>query len=122
MSTYPPPGGYGGYASPPPQQPQTSSKAIMALVFAILAWTTCPIVLAIPALIFAGQAKREIETSNGWVTGEGFVTASRVMGWINLGLWGLFALAMLVFFVIAIIFGETTDTISDVTTTTTPLF
>lgn len=121
MSTYPPPGAYGGYGAPAPQQPQTSSKAIMALVFAILAWTTCPIVLAIPALIFAGQAKREIETSNGWVTGEGFVTASRVMGWINLGLWGLFAVGMLVFVAIAIIFGEST-TVSDVTSTTTPLF
>lgn len=93
----------------------------MALVFSILAWTTCPIVLAIPALIFAGQAKREIEASNGWVTGEGFVTASRVMSWLNLALVGLFALFFIAVFVIAIIFGET-STMSDLVPDTTSEF
>ena len=88
---------------------------------AVLAWTTCPIILAIPALIFSGQAKREIELSNGWVTGEGFVTASRVMAWLNIGLWSLFALAFVAIFAFAIIFGES-STMSDVTPNTIPEF
>ena len=122
MSNYPPPGEYyGAYAAPPPQQPQTSSKAIIALVFSILAWTTCPVILAIPALIFAGQAKREIETSNGWVTGEGFVTASRVMSWLNVGLAGGFALLMVVLMIIGIVFGEP-STSSNITPDTIPEF
>ena len=121
MSTYPPQPPYAYQAQPPPPQQQTSSKAIIALVMAILAWTTCPIILAIPALIFSGQAKREIESSNGWVTGEGLVTASRVVAWLNIGLWGLGALAFFAFFVIAIIFGEA-STMSEVTPDTIPAF
>ena len=102
--SYPPP----SYPPPyPQQQPQTSSKAIVALVLAILAWTTCPVVLAIPALIFAGQAKREIAASNGWVTGDGFVTASRVMGWLNIGIAGAFALFFVVVVIFGAVFGET---------------
>ena len=121
MSGYPPPQPPPYPPQPPQPQQQTSNKAIIALVMAILAWTTCPIVLAIPALIFSGQAKREIETSNGWVTGEGFVTASRVMAWLNIGLWGLGALVFIAIFVIAIIFGET-STMSDVSPSTIPEF
>lgn len=113
MSTYPP--------QPPPPQQQTSSKAIIALVMAILAWTTCPIVLAIPALIFSGQAKREIDSSNGWVTGEGLVTASRIMAWLNIGLMGLFALVMLGFFAFAVAFGASSEMV-EVTPNTVPDF
>lgn len=76
-------------------------------MLAILAWTTCPVVLAVPSLIFAGQAKREIEASNGWVTGDGFVTASRVMGWLNIGIAGAFVLIFVVLIIIGAVFGET---------------
>ena len=122
MSAYPPPQ-YPQYPPPanPYPQPQTSSKAIVALVLAILAWTTCPVFLAIPAVIFAGQAKREIESSNGWVTGEGFVTASRVMGWLNIALVGAFVLFFVVLMIIGIVFGETTTT-SNISPDTIPEF
>jgi hypothetical protein len=119
MSAYPPQPPYG--AQPPQPQQQTSSKAIIALVMGILAWTTCPIILAIPALIFASQARAEIDSSNGWVTGDGLVTASRWLGWLNIILWGLGALAFVAIFAIAIIFGET-STMSDVTPNTIPEF
>ena len=43
------------------------------------------------ALAMSGSAKREIEGSDGRVTGLGMVSAGRVMSWITIGLTVLFA-------------------------------
>jgi hypothetical protein len=50
------------------------------------------------ALVLASQAKQEIAYSGGRVGGEGLVTASRVIAWINIGLCvaGLALFALLV--------------------------
>lgn len=105
----PPPAGYGppssGWAQQPPQQwagaPQTDSKAIVALVFAILSFVFIPVLLAIVALVLARSSKRDIVASGGRLGGESLVTAARIISWINIGLAALVVvlvlLALLVF-------------------------
>ena len=91
--------------APPPVYgplPQTSNSAIVALVLAIGAWFVCPIIPAIVALVFANKADKEIAAGNGWVTGGGLVTASKIVAWINIGFW---AAILLVFLLFAILLG-----------------
>ena len=97
-----PAGSVGPVGSPPPYGPvpQASTNAIAALVLSIVAWVICPIIPAIIALVFAGKADKEIVASNGWVTGAGLVTASKIVAWINIGLYGaLIAIGVLVLIV-----------------------
>ena len=70
---------------------------MVALVLAILSYLLCPVVLSIGALIIANSAKREIDGSNGWITGSGMVTASKVLAWINIAL-VIFLMAVIVAF------------------------
>jgi hypothetical protein len=79
-----PPAGYGYQQAPAPAQ--TSSNAVIAIILAALSWAFCPIIAAIVALIFAHQASKEIEASGGRIQGQGLVTASRWVAWINIGL------------------------------------
>ena len=85
----------GGYGPPPSAwqgpgpvgrsgAPQTESKAIIALVCAIGSFLVLPLVLAVAALVVAGNAQRDIEASGGWLTGDGLVTAAKVIAWANL--------------------------------------
>ena len=104
----PAPGGESGYAVPPPAPnygptPQTSNSAVAALVLSIVAWVICPIIPAIIALVFANKAEKEIAMSNGWVTGGGLVTASKIVAWINIGLYAaLLAIGVLVLILAAV--------------------
>src|SRR3712207_1937784 len=100
----PPPPGYGGGYGPPPGfgapayavAPPTEGKATGALVCAILSFFLCPIVLAVVALVLAGQATRAIQESMGRLGGAGMVSAARILAWINIALSGV-ALAFFVF-------------------------
>jgi hypothetical protein len=76
-----PPAGYAPY--PPPAQ--TSNNAVVALILSVVSWVVCPIIAAIVALVFANLAGKEIEASGGRVQGQGLVTASRWVAWINIG-------------------------------------
>lgn len=90
---------------PPPYQPmpQTSNSAIVALVLSIVSWVVCPVIPAIVALVFASKADREIAVSNGWVTGGGLVTASKIVSWINIGLYaGLIAIGLIIVILAAV--------------------
>lgn len=81
--------GYGGGAAP--AVPSTNNNAIVAFVLSLVSWVVCPIICAIVALVFASKAKKEIEQSGGWQTGSGFVTAAKIISWLNivLGIIGL---------------------------------
>jgi len=101
----PAPGGYG----PPPQPwggpggpgraPQTESKAIIALVCAIGSWLLFPVLPAIAALVVGANARRDIAASGGWLTGDGMVTAARVIAWANIAV----SVLVLVLLVLALI-------------------
>ena len=95
------PGGYGpppqawggpGYAGPGYTGPgyggptKTETKAVVALVLAIASWLLFPVVPAVAALFVGSAARRDIEASGGRLTGDGLVTAAKVIAWINLGL------------------------------------
>jgi len=103
-------GGYpaAGYPGGYPTQPgygyaarQTEPLAVWGLVVAIIAWVACPIpfVPAIIALVLAGNAQRNIDASGGAKEGRGINTATKIIAWINIGLWALVA----IFVVVAIV-------------------
>jgi hypothetical protein len=98
---YPPqqPSGAPQYPYPyAPVAPRTSGSAVAALVLAVASFAVCPVVAAIAALILAASANREIQESGGWVTGEGLVTAAKIIAWIHLA---LFTIAVIAFILIA---------------------
>jgi len=85
------PGGYGGgYAAP-----QTSKKAIWALVLGILSIVCCGFFAGIPALILGNSAKREIGASAGAQTGSGMAQAGVVLGIISIVLTVLYIVLLL---------------------------
>lgn len=85
--------GQPGYAgSGGSHEAQTETNAVIALVCAVLAWTFCPVILAIVALVLASNAERNIAESGGTKTGESLVKASRIVSWINIGVFGTLAL------------------------------
>jgi hypothetical protein len=114
---YPPPGyppapapgyppapapGYPAYAYP---QTQTSTNAIVGLILAIVAWVVCPIIPAIVALVLAQKSSQEIAASGGRVGGAGLNTATRILSWINIGLYAAVLVIIGLFFLIAAIAG-----------------
>ncbi len=97
------PYGYTAYAPP-----QTEGTAIGALIAAIGSWVICPI-SGIVALVLASQAKRKIAESGGRLTGEGLVTASKWIAWINIGLW----VAGILFFIAVAAFAALSESTGD---------
>ena len=118
----PPAGGYApaaGYGVPQTPTPQTNNNAIIALVLAIVSWAVCPIVAAVVALVFASKAKKEIDQSGGWQTGTGFVTAAKIIAWINI----VFMIIFGILYIILIIFViGTSNNINDLYPTYTSSF
>lgn len=102
---YPPPG-YPGYAP----APTTSTSAVVGLVLAIASWAVCPIVLAIVALVLAKKSGDEIAASQGQVSGEGLNTATKVIAWINIGLYAALAVIFGAIFLIALVAGAASGT------------
>ena len=97
-------------APPPPPPvygptPQTSNNAVAALVLSIVSWVFCPVIPAIITLVFAAKADKEIAASNGWITGAGMVTASKIVAWINIGLYAALTAIGFLVFLIAVISG-----------------
>ncbi len=78
----PPPADWRAYGPPPRQE--TESKAIIALVCAVASFVVLPLVPAVVALVLASSARERIDASGGWLTGEGLVTAARVIAWVNI--------------------------------------
>lgn len=100
------PAGYGQ------RTPETDQNAIVALVLAVMSWMVCPVILAVVALVMAGNAQREIDASQGAKSGDGLVKAARIVSWINIA----FYAALLVIAALAIIIAVAA---SPGTTTTT---
>lgn len=111
-SPYGPPGqGYGpppvpGQGAPPypgwPSPPKTDGTAIAALVLAVSSFVVFPLVPAIVALVLARSADDDIAASGGRLTGEGLLTATRWVAWINIALCaGVLLLVLLAFVLLA---------------------
>lgn len=126
-AVYPPPAPAPGYGYPPPGYPPqgyaypppgfvpavtTSTSAIVGLVLAIASWVVCPIVLAIVALVLAKKSGDEIAASGGRVGGEGLNTATKVVAWINIGLYAALVVIFGAIFLIALVLGAASGTTS----------
>ncbi len=63
---------------------ETSGKAVLSLVFGIASLLFCgAFITGIPAMILARMAKKDIQASQGRLTGEGIGTAGFVTGLIG---------------------------------------
>jgi hypothetical protein len=95
--------------SPPPMQsmmPQNSTLAIISLIAGIVSFILLPFLAAIAAVVTGHLAKKQIRESNGMVTGNGMATAGLVLGYINLGLVVCGCLVWAVFFIWAMVQGN----------------
>jgi|TARA_B110000858_G_C17429047_1_gene304617 hypothetical protein len=87
-----------------PASPSASGNSIAALVLSIASWVIFPIVLAIVALVFASKAEKEITASNGSIGGGPLVTASKIVAWVNIGVYtALVVLGILALFFLTIL-------------------
>lgn len=85
--------------------PQTSTMAIVGLVLSIVSWFLCPVIPAVVALVLAQKSAAEINASGGRISGEGLNTATKIISWINIGLYGLIIVGFGLVFLVALIIG-----------------
>ncbi len=78
------------------QAPQTSTLAIVSLVFGILGWTLMPFLGNIVAVITGHLARSEIRQSHGEIQGDGLAIAGMILGYLGL-LLGFIAVLMIIF-------------------------
>lgn len=64
------------------QYRQTSTTAIISLVFGFLGWTALPLVGSIIAIITGHMARAEIRRSPDTLEGDGLAVAGLIMGWL----------------------------------------
>ena len=77
---------------------QTSTLAVVSLVFGILGWTLLPFLGSLGGIIFGHMARGEIRRSNGQLDGDGLAVTGLVLGWINVMLAVLLVLVIFMFF------------------------
>ena len=65
---------------------QTSTLAVVSLVFGILGWTLLPFLGALVAISTGHMARREIRAANGRLDGDGLAVAGLVLGWVAMAL------------------------------------
>jgi hypothetical protein len=90
----------------------TSTSAIVGLVLAVASWILCPIVLAIVALVLAKKSGDEIAASQGRVGGEGLNTATKVVAWVNIGLYAAIVVIIGAIFLVALVLGAASGSTS----------
>lgn len=74
---------------------QSSTSAVVSLVFGVLAWTVLPVIGAIVAIVCGHIARSEIRRAPpGSLDGDGMAVAGLVLGWLQVG-FGLLVLTFL---------------------------
>ena len=87
------------FRAAPTAQPKTSGLAIASLVCG-LSGVILPLFFnSVAAVVTGYKAKKEINASNGTITGGGMATAGLILGWIQIG---LFIIAVLVITLLAV--------------------
>lgn len=66
------------------QLSQTSTLAILSLVFGILSYVLLPLIGAIVAVVTGHMAKREIREGLGKFSGDGLATVGLILGYAQL--------------------------------------
>ncbi len=77
---------------------QTSTLAVVSLVFGILGWTLLPFLGSLVAVVCGHMARGEIRRAQGGLEGDGMAVAGLVLGYIVIGLSLLAVLALILFF------------------------
>lgn len=105
---YPPaaPPAPGAYGLPTATTP---GKATAALVLAIVSYFTCPLILAIVALVLANSASRDIAASGGRLEGESTLKTARIVAWVNIVLFGAIAAFALISIVVVTVLGSNAE-------------
>jgi len=124
----PPPGpapqGYGqqpypqsGYGqSPYVQGPRTDGFAIASLCCSLgfVVIQCFGIVTSILAIVFAYKAERRIRESNGMLTGAGLAKAGKIVGWVGIGLWIVYVIGSVIFFVVLFSASDTSSALGTI--------
>ncbi len=77
---------------------QTSSLAVVSLVFGILGWTLLPFLGSLVAVVCGHMARAEIRRAQDSLEGDGLAVAGLVMGYLMIGLSVLALAAVFLFF------------------------
>lgn len=91
-------GPYAQYAPAPPK----NDLGTISLVCGILSWVVCPLVLGVVAIVTGTASRKAIR--EGLANNSGSATAGLVLGWLNVGLVGVFLLMWLAWVVFAVLF------------------
>ena len=77
---------------------QTSTLAVVSLVFGILGWTLLPFLGSLVAVVCGHLARGEIRRAQGALEGDGMAVAGLVLGYLVIGLSVLAVMAAILFF------------------------
>ena len=76
----------------------TSTSAIVSLVFGILSWLVLPFAGAVVAVVAGHMARAEIRRAHGALDGDGLAIGGLILGWLHLAVVVLSVLAIFLFF------------------------
>ncbi len=77
---------------------QTSTLAVVSLVFGILGWILLPWIGSLVAIVTGHMARKEIRNGGGRLDGDGLAVGGLILGWASVVLWVLGALVIVLFF------------------------
>lgn len=78
---------------------QTSTMAVLSLIFGVLSWCLLPFIGAIVAIVCGHSARAEIRRAlPGTIDGDGMAVAGLILGWAHLALFILAILCLFLFF------------------------
>lgn len=70
-------------------------------MLSIVSWVLCPVIPAVVALVLASKAEKEIDSAPDRVSGRGLILPTRIISWINIGLYAAIIVIGGVFVLIA---------------------
>ncbi len=82
-------------------QAKDSNLAIASLITGILGWILVPVLGSLAAIVTGHLANKEINESNGMLSGKGMATAGLILGYIQIG---FIVLALIAIIVLIIVF------------------
>src|SRR5688572_24300517 len=78
-------------------QTQTSTAAVLSLIFGLLSWIILPFIGAVAAVICGHMARSEIKR-NAALDGDGLALAGLILGYLHLSVMILSVIAIILFF------------------------
>lgn len=76
---------------------QTSTLALVSLIFGILGWFLLPFIGSIVAIFTGHMARGEIRRQPDRLEGDGLALAGLILGWLSVALWIVGVLVLFLF-------------------------